>query len=244
MTKTLLAFITVIIASSTCVMGQVQLMRSLLFMDKSSAKGQLWEVNSSATENQGFLFPSASGTVGQVVKVQSVSSGSATFVWSTPSGSLAGLSSIATSDVVDGQAWALGPGISISANKSYRIVGELAVYRGTSATDNNDKFMVSLRDMPTNTYAEYSFECNNCPAGTTGLPASVSGTATNLPLGSSVDPGGATDYCGPTNTFYYRLEGIVRPVSNGTVYFGFNKNIGSENTYLAAGSYWAVIEIE
>ena len=224
--------------------AQVNLEAGLLFVDKSTAKSQLWQVNGSATESQGFLFPSAIGSVGQVVKVASVSSGAATFAWTTPSGSLAGLSSISTSNVTDNTSWALGPGISVSANQAYRIIGEFAVYRGTAITDNNDKFLVSLRDMPAATYAEFSFQCLDCPAGTTGVPAFKSGTGTAVELDAAVDPAGATDKCGPTNTFHYRLEGIVRPTAAGTVYFGFNKSVGSELTTLVAGSYWAVIAIE
>lgn len=224
--------------------AQVQLERSLLFIDKTSAKGQLWEANSSATESQGFLFPAATGSVGQVVKVQSVSSGSATFVWSTPSGSLTGLSSVTTQDEVDGNAWALGPGISIVSTKTYRIVGELGVYRIDAPTGvDRDRIKVSLRDMPSNTYAEYSIECLNCPDAT-GVPGFVSGTGTDLQYGSVIEPDQSNEPVGPNNTFYYRIEGVVKPTANGSVYFGFNKDQGGNNTVLVTGSYWAVIEIE
>lgn len=234
----------IVVASFRVTIAQENLESGLLFVDKTSAKSQLWQVNGSATESQGFLFPSAIGSVGQVVKVSSVSSGAATFTWTTPSGSLAGLSSISASDATDNTAWALGPGIAVSANQAYRIIGEFAIYRGTAITDNNDKFLVSLRDMPAATYAEYGFQCLDCPAGTTGVPAFKSGTGTAVELDDAVNPAGATDKCGPTNTFHYRLEGVVRPTAAGTVYFGFNKSVGSELTTLVAGSYWAVIAIE
>ena len=246
-TRNLLLVLVMALCSSTWMRAQVNLESGLMFVDKTTAKTQLWQASGSATENQGFLFPGAIGAVGQVVKVSSVSSGNATFTWSTPSGSLAGLSSISTSNVNDNNAWALGPGIAVTANQAYRIIGEFAVYRGANATENDDAFHVSLRDMPASTYAEYSFECIDCPAGTTGVPAFISGTGTDVQLttsGNPVEPGGNTDFCGPTNTFHYRLEGIVVPVNNGTVYFGFNKQGGSANTVLVAGSYWAVIAID
>lgn len=247
MLRHVLLCFTSLFATSVFSLAQVNLESGLLFVDKTNAKTQLWQVNGSASENQGFLFPSASGTVGQVVKVSNVSSGSTTFSWSTPTGSLSGLSSISTTNTSDGSAWALGPGIAVTANQAYRIIGEFAIYRGADATENDDAIHVSLRDMPASTYAEYSFECSDCPAGTTDVPSYVSGTGSNVQMttaGTAVDPGGSTDYCGPANTFHYRLEGVVRPVSNGTVYFGFNKQGGSATTWLVAGSYWAVIAIE
>ena len=243
----ILLVLVVLFATSRVSFTQVNLESGLLFVDKSTAKSQLWQVNGAASENQGFLFPSASGSVGQVVKVSSVSSGSATFSWATPTGSLAGLSSISTTNTSDGSAWALGPGIAVAANQAYRIIGEFAIYRGANASENDDAIHVSLRDMPASTYAEYSFECTDCPVGTTGVPAYTSGTGTDVQMttaGTAVEPGGSTDYCGPANTFHYRLEGVVVPVSSGTVYFGFNKQGGSATTWLAAGSYWAVIAIE
>jgi hypothetical protein len=249
MARICLALLCAFFAVLTVASAQVQLERSLLFVDKSSAKGHLWEANSSAIENQGFLFPSASGAVGQVVKVQSVSSGSATFVWSTPTGSLAGLSSVTASDASDNTSWAVGPNIAVTAGSSYRIVGELGVYRETSGGGASDAIYVGLRDMPANTYAEFTVECLNCPAGTSPVSAFRSGTATNVPDQAGpnkleFDPGGGTDYLGAANTFYYRLEGIVRPVTSGNVYFGFNKSGNSNTTKLVTGSYWAVIEIE
>ncbi|MFN4985014.1 MAG: hypothetical protein ACK5GI_02610 [Ignavibacteria bacterium] len=242
MMRTLFVLAFVVISALDAV-GQVNLESGLLFIDKTSAKGQLWQVNGSAAESQGFLFPSAIGSVGQVVKVASVSSGSATFSWTTPTGSLAGLSSITTADVNDNTSWAQGPGIAIVANTSYRIVGELAVYRDAGGGA-SDAVLVGLRDMPSSTYAQFSVECIDCPAGTTGAPASATGTGTDVQLGSAVNPGGATDYVGVANTFHYRLEGLVRPTANGSVYFGFNKSTGSNLTKLVAGSYWAVIPIE
>jgi hypothetical protein len=244
MARICLALLCAFIAVLTVASAQVQLERSLLFVDKSSAKGHLWQANSSATESQGFLFPSATGSVGQVVKVQSVSDGSATFIWSTPTGSLAGLSSVTTQDEVDGNAWALGPGISIVSTKTYRIVGELGVYRIDAPTGvDRDRIKVSLRDMPSNTYAEYSIECLNCPDAT-GVPGFASGTGTDLLYGSVIEPDQSNELVGPNNTFYYRIEGVVKPTANGAVYFGFNKDQGGNNTILVTGSYWAVIEIE
>lgn len=245
----ILLFLVVLSAASRVSFTQVNLESGLLFVDKTTAKSQLWQVNGAASENQGFLFPSASGSVGQVVKVSSVSSGSATFTWSTPSGSLAGLSSISTTNTSDGSAWALGPGISVTANQAYRIVGVFGIYRGEDATENDDAIHVSLRDMPASTYAEYTFECLDCPAGTPSYPRYVSGTGTDVQLTANtannyIEPGGNSDLTGPANTFHYRLEGMVRPVSNGTVFFGFNKKGGSATTWLVAGSYWAVIAIE
>jgi hypothetical protein len=243
MMRTLFVLAFVVISALDAV-GQVNLESGLLFIDKTSAKGQLWQVNGSAAESQGFLFPSAIGSVGQVVKVASVSSGSATFTWTTPTGSLAGLSSITTSDQVDDNAWALGPGISIVSSKAYRIVGELGVYRiDDGQAGDRDAIKVSLRGMPTNTFAQYSIECLNCP-DVSGLPGSVSGTGTDLQYGSNIDPDQSNTVVGVANTFYYRIEGVIKPTNNGSVYFGFNKYQGGNNTVLVTGSYWAVIEIE
>lgn len=232
-----------LLLATTVLPAQTFLTSGIKFVDKASGNSQDWKVSSSATGNQGFSFPSSPGTVDQVLKVVSVSNGDATFGWASGGASLTETSARLAADAVDATSWSTGPQITVECGKKYRIAGEFAVVRGTSGAD--DDFLVRL-NVPTGTSAEYSVECLDCPALTTGVPQFTSGTAggaENVALGTAINPAGSME----GTTYNYRIEGFITVSCAGTtgnVRLTFNKNGGSPATTMKANSYWALIEIQ
>lgn len=233
----LMAFAMIMAAPSTT-WSQTTLMTGLKLVDRSSSKNYEWKVNSSATGNIGFTFPSSPGTVGQVVRISSVSGTDATIGWTTPVAVATGTSARMATDVDDLTSWSTGPLISVSPNKQYRVVGEFAIKRGT--TGGNDDFKIRLASDDAGTTVACAIECLDCPAGTTGVPQYVSGTNSNIDF-TTIDPNGNMEGI----VYHYRIEGLFKTDAAGVtqVRLTFNKVGGSETTTMMANSYWALIEI-
>lgn len=221
--------------------GQVRLMMKMAVGNTTSKTSQVFEANPEASQSQGFNFPSSIGTANQLVTVSAVTSGNATTAWTTATGGFSSLTSYLSTQVDDNGSMAKGPSVAVEASKSYRIIGEFSVYRGAS-DGSNDEFKVEMT-IPSGS-AGYTFECVNCPAGTVNAAQMVTPGGGGSLLSAEINPGGATDFCGPANTFHYRLDGVVNVgVTAGNVDFGFNKSGGADLTTLKAGSYYTLFPI-
>lgn len=236
--RLLYSAITVALLATSAMSAQTFLTSGIKFVDKASGHHHDWKVSSSATGNQGFSFPSSPGTANQVLKVTSVTNGDAMFGWATGGASVASTSTRLAADVTESAAWDTGPDIPVEANKSYRIVGEFAISRGETGA--NDKFKLRVNLTSSSDTISYSVECLDCPANSTGVPQSVTGSGTSVQLPDDIDPDGSME----GTVFNYRIEGIVKTKAAGNVRLTFNKSIASEDTVMKANSYWALIEIQ
>jgi hypothetical protein len=224
--------------------AQTFLSSGIKFVDKASGNSQDWKVSTSAAGDQGFNFPASPGVAGQVLKVISVNGNDATFGWSSGGASVAETSTRLAADAFDSTSWSTGPQITVECGKKYRIAGEFAVARGTSGS--SDAFLLRI-NVPDGTYAEYSVECLDCPANTTGVPQFTSGTGTggtaNVALATAINPDGSMEGV----TYNYRIEGFISVAcagSTGNVRLTFNKSGGAPITSMKANSYWSLIEIQ
>jgi hypothetical protein len=234
--------ITMIAMALFCMLGvasaQTTLLTGLKLIDRSNSKTYDWTVNGSASASQGFLFPAAAGTAGQVVKIASLSGTNATFEWTTPAAASTGTSARLAADAVDATSWSTGPLIAVGNSKKYRVVGEFAIKRGTSGSD--DDFQIRIASPDAGTYVACAIECLDCPANTTGVPQYKEDTGTNVDF-TVINPNGNME----GNVYHYRIEGIFKTDADGAgnVRLTFNKNGGSPTTTMMANSYWALIEI-
>jgi len=238
-TTTILALLLAIVGSAHAqetVLHGVQLVRS--------SNGATQTITTEATSNQTIILPAAAATAtGQGLKISAVSGNTMTLAWDTPSAGLTNSSSQLTVNADDNTAWSTGPLISVEVGKKYRVVGLFQMQRGTTAGGSNDVFQMRL-NTPASTYAQFSIECFDCPAGTTGVPSFSSGTApatgTLAIDGPTIDPNG-----NQTNVvFTFRIEGLFIPGASGSTRLTFNKSVGADITTMLAGSYWALQEIE
>lgn len=227
------------VIGAPCLQSQTTLMSGLKLVDRSSGKNYEWQVNTSATANMGFVFPSSAGTAGQVIQISSVTGTNGNLGWTTPVAAASGSSARLATDTADATAWSTGPQIAVTTGKKYRVVGEFMIKRGTALTDADD-FQIRLANPDASTYVACAIECLDCPSGTTGVPQYLEDTGSNSDF-AVIDPAGATKKGG--QVYHYRIEGIFKPGATGNVRLTFNKNGGAPTTYMMANSYWALIEI-
>jgi hypothetical protein len=188
--------------------------------------------------NVTYTLPAAAGTTGQVVKIASLSGTNATFEWTTPAASSTGTSARLAADAVDATSWSTGPLIAVGNSKKYRVVGEFAIKRGTSGSE--DDFQIRIASPDNGTYVACAIECLDCPATTTGVPQYKEDTGTNVDF-TVIDPDGNME----GTVYHYRIEGIFKTDADGAgnVRLTFNKNGGAPTTTMMANSHWALIEI-
>jgi hypothetical protein len=134
--------------------------------------------------------------------------------------------------------WSTGPLIAVGNSKKYRVVGEFAIKRGTSGSE--DDFQIRIASPDNGTYVACAIECLDCPATTTGVPQYKEDTGTNVDF-TVIDPDGNME----GTVYHYRIEGIFKTDADGAgnVRLTFNKNGGAPTTTMMANSYWARIEI-
>lgn len=229
--------------------SQTRLMSTIKVTNTATQQSQVLAPNTSATENQGFAFPSSPGTAGQVVSIGSVSDGTSISAWYTPAGSYSSLTSYLSTAVEDAGSVASGAGVAVAANKSYRITGEFDVYRiAGGGGGGSDEVIFGIYGWPTSATGGYVLECTNCVSPTT-VPVyrnSADNLASCGTLGDciktpAIDPNSTADLVGAANSYHYRLEGVINvSTTAGTIKLGFNKSTGGNNAWLAAGSYFVI----
>jgi hypothetical protein len=188
--------------------AQVEAVDNIRLVNTSNQRTITLSEPSTLTTNQTFTFPAAVGAVGNYLGVGSVSGSQQIMSWQT-----AASSGVTTSDrLTTTTSGATGTSINAEANKAYRVVGVLQMNRTAGAV--TDNITITLAGTSAS-YSAVAVSCANCPAGTTGVPAFASGTASAV-LATPIDPAGS----GTTNKnpFAYSIEGlVVMDASSGTI---------------------------
>lgn len=184
--------------------AQTKVVNKIRLVNPSNGAVVIIEAPSGLSETQRFTFPVSTGAAGQLMTTSSSGSGNNPMQWATAGASATALSDRkpTTINFPDGADTALI--VAVEANKSYRIAGLLQVGRISDNTPTSDNLQVKVTAPTGSTRLLYGLRCYDCPAGTTGVPLSASGT-TDATSGT-INPAGATD---DYTTRAYSLEGII-----------------------------------
>lgn len=178
--------------------AQIQAVDNIQLVNTANKRTVTLSEPSTLSGNQTFTFPAAVGSVGNFLGVGSVSGSNQTMSWQT-----AAASGVTTSDrLTTTTSGATGTSIAAEAGKAYRVVGVLQMNRTAAAA--TDEITITLAGTSAS-YSALGVTCPNCPAGTTGVPVFVTGTASAV-LGTPINPAGATSN---KNPFAYSIEGLV-----------------------------------
>ena len=184
--------------------AQTKVVNKIRLVNPSNGAVVIIEAPSGLSETQRFTFPVSTGAAGQLMTTSSSGSGNNPMQWATAGASATALSDRkpTTINFPDGADTALI--VAVEANKSYRVEGLLQIGRSNDNTPASDNLQVKLTAPTGSTRVLFGLRCIDCPAGTTGVPLSASGTTDAT--SATVNPAGGTD---DYTTRAYSLEGII-----------------------------------
>lgn len=239
----------VFLAGSNALQGQTRLMNTLVVTNKTNFSTQVFESNASASQSQGFTFPSSIGTAGQIITVSSAGTLSISTSWSSGgSASAASLSNVVVG-ISDGNATTSTINVATSAGTYYRFEGEFTMYRN-SAANPGYSIGAEVRNGAGNAdnggAVALIVECVNCPCPVGASLPFVSTTASAGPTVSVTPTTNATncpDLAVSSNTpNRYRVSGTVFSSAGGSIVFIFNKSGGATTSFIEEG-YWTFVAV-